>query len=168
MASRKDEEDENPATYLRRLDAVLQMPRRVPALHVCLFTELGRGLDHGRSARTIYAATGKIDRTESPRPSAYKPEPRIAFYRRRAFFKCKTAAQGRSNSINTKHPVYLCRNQLFLVQNRHTDQRPPTDPQPQRIKRDHDLGESVLYRICPLRMKRPLHPGQPAGSRTQM
>ena len=87
IESRKDEEDENSATHIRRPDAVIQMPRRVPALHVCLFTEVGGGLDHGRSARTIFATTGKGDRTEPTRPSIYEPEPWVTLYWRRAFFK---------------------------------------------------------------------------------
>ena len=60
IESYMDEEDENPETYLRRPDVVLQMPGRVPSLHVCLFTKVGRGLDHGRSTRTIVIPLDKF------------------------------------------------------------------------------------------------------------
>jgi len=137
------EKNENPSAHLRWSDAVLQVPGRVQALHVCLFSEMGRELDHGRPAGKISAAAGKGDKAQPVWPSIYEPEPRIAFQRRGTFFEFQIVAEGRWDRRYAGCPLYLCRNQLLLVQKWRVHQAAPPGSQGKRIEMDRLLKEGI-------------------------
>ena len=76
------QKNENLPSHLRRSDALLQMPCRVPALHVRLRALMERRLDHRRAARALSTTAGQSHRAQPLRPAAHEPEPRAAFQRR--------------------------------------------------------------------------------------